>query len=205
MVWLGTPGQVETGGDAELPIGGDPRGSGSGLATEPSPPLGIGQREEQEFTTLYGKLQRRANAIAYRIVRNWADAEEAVSEAFADAFEKWDFICHLPHREWLLLRMVSNKAVDEARRRSRRLKLELQAWDRPCDLDSHEAALLREDLNSALSTLTARQREVAALRLIEGLSEPEVAKELEVNVGTVKQHLHRARARLRVGIGNPNT
>ncbi len=181
------------------------RRPGAGLATELSVPVGVVQAQKHEFTELYTRLQRRANAIAYRILGNSADADEAVSEAFADAFQKWDIIGHLPHREWLVLRIVSHKAVDEARRRARRLKLELRAWDRPCDGASHEAALLRQDLNSALSTLTARQREVAVLRLIDGFSEPEVANELQLNVGTVKQHLHRARARLRVVIGNPDT
>jgi RNA polymerase sigma factor (sigma-70 family) len=55
------------------------------------------------------------------------------------------------------------------------------------------------DLMDALARLPLEQRTVVALRAIEGLSELEVARTLDVPVGTVKSRLHRARTRLREG------
>jgi RNA polymerase sigma-70 factor (ECF subfamily) len=58
---------------------------------------------------------------------------------------------------------------------------------------SHQLAEL---LQRALSRLTEAQREVLVLRDVEGLSAPEVAEILSVEVGAVKSRLHRARAAL---------
>jgi RNA polymerase sigma factor (sigma-70 family) len=55
------------------------------------------------------------------------------------------------------------------------------------------------ELIDAMQRLPVEQRTVVALRAIEGLSELEVAKALDLPVGTVKSRLHRARARLREG------
>ena len=55
------------------------------------------------------------------------------------------------------------------------------------------------ELVDALQRLPAEQRTVVALRAIEGLSEQEAARALDLPVGTVKSRLNRARASLRKG------
>ena len=167
-------------------------GSAPGLAA----PVALGPSEE-EFTSVYNRLRERATVVAHRVLWNWADAEEAVSDAFTDAFKKWETIRGLPHLDFLILRMTANKAVDEARRRARRSRLALKAWDRDLpDEDSPEGVAERENIRAALQSLSERQRKVVVLRLVAGLSGPEVAEALDVDVGTVKQHLHRAKGRL---------
>ncbi len=44
-----------------------------------------------------------------------------------------------------------------------------------------------------MSTLSQRQRECVALRYFADLTEPAIAHELGISVGSVKTHLHRAR------------
>lgn len=61
--------------------------------------------------------------------------------------------------------------------------------------------MVSADLHRALGRLSERQRAVAVLRLVFGMNEAEVANALGIQVGTVKQHLHRARGRLRLHLG----
>ncbi len=58
----------------------------------------------------------------------------------------------------------------------------------------------RDDLLAAMARLPLRQREVVALRYLEGLSTNETAEVLSIAPGTVKAHLHRGLAALREGM-----
>lgn len=56
---------------------------------------------------------------------------------------------------------------------------------------------LRHDIAVVLGALSADQRAILVLRDLEGLSESEAAKELDVARGTIKSRLHRAREAFR--------
>jgi RNA polymerase sigma-70 factor, ECF subfamily len=154
----------------------------------------------------------RLYALALRVTRDADLAADAVQEAFASALEKeGEFRGDARPSTWLH-RIVYNKAVDLLRRRKREAPLpdedaetldahDLQLahgapWARPPDelLASAEA---RQALQAALGTLTPLQRAVFELREAEGRPTEEVAQILDLNPGTVRVHLHRARLRLR--------
>ena len=51
----------------------------------------------------------------------------------------------------------------------------------------------RDRIDAAMGDLSQRQRECVALRYFADLTEPAIAQELGISVGSVKTHLHRAR------------
>jgi RNA polymerase sigma-70 factor (ECF subfamily) len=57
---------------------------------------------------------------------------------------------------------------------------------------------------AAIRRLPERQREVIAFRILLGLSSSEAAHELELSVGAVGTHLHRALNALRISLGDNN-
>jgi RNA polymerase sigma factor (sigma-70 family) len=80
----------------------------------------------------------------------------------------------------------------------RHLPRAARAVSAPEGADLAEVVTTREMLGWALAVLPRRQREVVVLRHLLGLSEVEVAMALEISHGTVKTHLRRGLARLRL-------
>jgi RNA polymerase sigma-70 factor (ECF subfamily) len=165
---------------------------------------------------------RRGYAVAYDLLGNRAEAEEAVQEALARACENIaDLRDPVAAPAWFL-RIVTTMCLRTLRRR--RLKRSLFGWlDRkpedtasPTEQTGAELAPLvhateavrapndslsdRERLGALLSSLDdlpAKQRAALVLRYGHDLSVPEVAQMLGVEQATAKTHLVRGLARLR--------
>jgi RNA polymerase sigma-70 factor (ECF subfamily) len=143
--------------------------------------------------------QREAQVLrtAFRILGNWADAEDVAQEAFLRlhrhglAFEN-----DAAAGGWLY-RVTVNLCFDRAR--LRRPSQELS--DLPSRDCSAEAAVLIEEkkrrLMAALAMLPAKERAAVVLREIEGLSTAEVAAALGSSEVTVRSQISKALVRLR--------
>ena len=102
-----------------------------------------------------------------------------------------------------LYRIVWRQCVDRTRRR-RPLPLEEPAAAAGSGDDPQarvEALETREELERALRRLPVRYRTVLTLFYVEDLPIKEIAAIVELPVGTVKTHLHRARRELRKAVG----
>jgi RNA polymerase sigma-70 factor (ECF subfamily) len=155
-------------------------------------------------THLFEVLMRRYNQRLFRAVRailqNDADAEDAVQQAYLNAYRHLaQFEGRARFSTWL-----TRIAVYEALSRRRR------ARDKPLVVDDDDqitravsaapdperqtyAGELSTLLESALATLPSGYRSVFMLREIDGLNTAETAQQLRVSEGTVKTRLHRAR------------
>lgn len=158
---------------------------------------------------------QRLFRAAWSVLRDRAEAEDAVQEGYLKAFaaiERFKQDCALS--TWLT-RIVVNEAIGrlratERRRRSLRehgLAL-LQDHDRaatPSFAAAPDAALLRRELAALLQDAIARLpdmfRTVFVLLEIEGLEPAEVASVLSLKSETVRTRLFRARRRLREDLG----
>ncbi len=166
----------------------------------------------ERFATLIERHQRRATRIAYYYLRDPAEVDEAVQDAFLKAFT------HLPSfREQLLFelwltRILTNGCFDRLKARTRRLRWmvpvdeaesDQQDWiaRQPAAGLSPEAALLeaerRTELLAAVDRLPQRQRAVVVLSQFEGHPTRDVAAMLELSEATVRVHLFRAIRSLR--------
>ena len=148
----------------------------------------------------------RLYALALRITRDPDLAADAVQEAFAAALEKQaSFRAQASLGTWLH-RIVYNKAIDLLRSRRRDQPLDdedetafhgdTRSWSRPPD-DVLFGRETRAALEEAMGALTPLQRAVFELREVEERPTEEVAAILDLQPGTVRVHLHRARLRLR--------
>ena len=151
---------------------------------------------------LVERHQTRALRAAYLVTHDLALAEDVVSGAFLRVFERADqYDPNRPFGPWFH-RIVVNDAIKAVQRRDRTTTLE-QAEDprRPGDsIDPEAAAVLNEErraVRNALAQLTPSQRGVVVMRYYLDLSESEMVERTGRSPGTVKRHLHDARAKLK--------
>ena len=149
-----------------------------------------------------------AYALARYLLRNAADAEDAVQECFLRAFRHFDSYRGPAMKPWLLA-ILRNVCHAEFARRGRHdaaddndaeAKAEaVPLWQEP--QASAEAALMRrhddETIRRLVEHLPQPFRETLVLREINELSYQEVAQVAGVPVGTVMSRLARARTMLR--------
>ena len=141
---------------------------------------------------------RRAFALAFRILRHRQDAEDLVQDAFCQALVQIHTIHEgRPFGPWFC-RMLINLGVNARERRSRRETEPLldSAPTLATEPDA-EGAEWRERFAQAVHALPDRQRLIVELFDVEGYSGDEIAEMLGITSGTVRWHLHQARAALR--------
>jgi RNA polymerase sigma factor (sigma-70 family) len=153
---------------------------------------GIVMAASADFEAAFREMLPRAYRVAFRVLGNRAEAEEAAAEALARAHASWGRVGGLPWRDAWVLRVTTNVAVDMTRRRQRPMLAGSSSTS-----DEGELVTLRLALSAALATLPRRQREVIALRYLADLTETEVAACLHVSLGSVKRHGYRGMAALR--------
>ena len=151
------------------------------------------------------RYQPRAARLAYGYLRDAAEAEEAVQDAFMKAFLCFPSCRNELRFDLWFARIVVNCCLDRLAARTRRRRwfspfagTEQVAPERG---PSPEGAMLarerRQRLLDAVAGLPRQQRSVVLLGPIEGHSTREIATILGVNEATVRVHLFRAIRALR--------
>ena len=150
---------------------------------------------------LYARYGRLIYAIAYRVLRDGAAAEECVQDVFV---ELWRHAARYDAQRarfstWLCT-IGRNRAIDAARSRERWPipTEEVEPAERAADAAELVAAAdqaLR--VAEALATLPPLQLEAVQLAYFDDLSYSEIAERLQIPLGTVKSRMRLALARLR--------
>jgi RNA polymerase sigma-70 factor (ECF subfamily) len=171
----------------------------------------IVERVKTGDTALYEIIMRRYNQRLYRvaraILRDDAEAEDVMQDAYVRAFQHLDqFAGRAPFSAWLT-RIAVHEALGRLRLRDRHPQLDDAAHDgefsmnivetSPDPEQSASRAELGQLLEEALLGLPEQYRIVVMLRDVEELSTSETAAALEITEQNVKVRLHRGRAMAR--------
>jgi RNA polymerase sigma-70 factor (ECF subfamily) len=157
------------------------------------------------FNQLVEKYQRQVYNLAFRMLGNRQDAEDATQETFVLSWKAIRSFRGGTFRTWLF-RMAANFCIDEVRRKRIRQVESLDGLfpehnPLPSSAESPEDHLLREELTELIShyllLLTKEQRLVVTLADLQGLTYEEIAQITNTSIGTVKSRLNRGRANLR--------
>lgn len=176
-------------------------------------------RARERFADIVKHEQRRACRIAYRILRNDADADEAVQDAFMKVFSCISsFREEIPFEAWFI-KILINRCLDCLKVRHRHARwlvvpkadiesgrngLEAIASSAPSPEDLLVSCERRRCLAAAVGILRGRQRTVFLLRHFNRLSSREVGMMTGLNESTIRVHFFQAVRKLRAHLeGNP--
>ena len=164
----------------------------------------IGAGDVEAVGALYDRYAKILFPLAMRIVRDRAEAEDVVHDAFVAVGERANQYAQDRGSvaAWLIT-LVRNLSIDRTRRRDRRgaLRRDVVAHE-PVEPTRDPEALTslaaeQAHVRHALATLPEAQRATLEIAFYEGLSYPEIAEREGVPLGTVKSRAARAIASLR--------
>jgi RNA polymerase sigma-70 factor, ECF subfamily len=166
------------------------------------------------FVELTKRHANRVFQAAYRITRNRQDAEDALQEAFLNAFTHMkDFEGRSSFSTWLT-RIAMNSALMILRKKRNCNEIPIEGdddrvgnsatWEPPSPLADPESDYARGErhqlLQKAIHQLPPVYREVIQLRQAKERSVREIAQSLGITVSAVKSRMSRAKRALRTSM-----
>lgn len=162
------------------------------------------------FEVLIRHFERLIYSIAYRMMNNREDARDLAQEALIKVYRSMDKCEDINGFKNWVCRITTNVCIDEIRKRKNKQAVSIDAHGeneasildaRASDEKTPEEVVLDGEraakIKAAINSLSETHRALIILREIKGLSYEEVADALDMNLGTVKSGIARARLRLR--------
>jgi RNA polymerase sigma-70 factor (ECF subfamily) len=158
------------------------------------------QTEEATLAALVSQYAGALYRVAYSVLRNPADAEDAVQEAFVRVLRHRDTLGEVRDQRVWLIRIVWNIVLDRKRRAKTRPETDdvaELARVLPCDGLSAEqiaaAAQHHAHVLACVEKLPVKERQVLMLSAFEELTSVEIAEVLGITESSVRSRLFRAR------------
>ncbi|MDD3483324.1 RNA polymerase sigma factor RpoE [Azovibrio restrictus] len=165
------------------------------------------QGDRHAFDVLVAKYQRKLGRLVARLVKDSAEVEDVVQEAFIKAYRALPaFRGESAFYTWLYrigVNTAKNYLVSQGRRAPTSTEFnndEAEGFaegDLLRDIDTPESLLMTKQIgqtvNQAMETLPEELRNAIVLREIEGLSYEEIARIMDCPIGTVRSRIFRAR------------
>ena len=162
------------------------------------------QGDKDAFNDIFDRYSGLMLRTAYSILKDRDSAEDAVQNAFIQAWQ------HLPSlretgalRPWLM-RIVVNQCISSKRRLARSRMFLSQAFSEQEALEASQVAddakgrLERSwDLAQAVEKLPAKQQNVIALHYYQGMTLPAISQRLQISENTLKKRIQAALSNLR--------
>lgn len=166
--------------------------------------------DQGAFERLVMDNQNRVYSLALRLCGDREAAADLAQEAFIKAWQGLgSFQGESSFATWVY-RLATNLCIDYLRKKKRREGVEPSVslddsdsgWAEPADRESDPQLVLERSergraLARGLASLPGWQRQVLVLRELSGLSYQEISQALDVDLGTVKSRIARARLSLR--------
>ncbi|MUG93218.1 sigma-70 family RNA polymerase sigma factor [Scytonema sp. UIC 10036] len=150
--------------------------------------------DSSALSVLFNRHSLLVYGLALKILADSQEAEDLTQEVFLTLWRKASSNPDCRFFVRYLVTIARSRAIDKLRARSRQLKL-VEQWEKtmtseaassPTPVEQATFAERSQRIHNALLQLPEKQRQVIELAYNQGLSQSEIAKQLEIPLGTVK-------------------
>lgn len=138
--------------------------------------------------------------IAYSMTKESHAAEDIVQETFIKIFAKLHTLQDVEKLEGWIKTIARRTTYDALRKQKKwnETALEDVYLNEGSEIDTqYEENEIAEMVEKTMEKLDSLSREILRLKLIEGYTDEEIARELSIKLGTVKSRIHRAKAKVK--------
>jgi RNA polymerase sigma-70 factor (ECF subfamily) len=150
------------------------------------------ETSDEAFAALTRRQIDSAYRLAWAILGDSGDADDATQDAFAQAWRNRRSLRDPDRFDAWFGKILVNACREKLRKRERRKVRSLEETDDPATADSTDQVSSRDAVDRALNGLDADHRIVIVLRYWADMTVDEIAERIEVRPGTVKSRLHYA-------------
>lgn len=158
----------------------------------------------QALSLLYDRYARLVYSLAFKILANAEEAEDVMQDIFLTLWQRNTYNPSRGSLSSFLTTMTRSRAIDKLRSRGTRYR-SLQRWAGMNRSETQTATPLEQVsmgeraqlILAALEQLPSNERQVLEIGYYEGLSQSEIAKRLEIPLGTVKTRSRQGLLKLR--------
>lgn len=142
------------------------------------------------FATIYDKYHKQLYALAYRYLKSREMAEDAVQQVFVNFWINRSKI----NEQWsvknLLFTSLKNHTLNALRNHQRAIEKNYEILLTSQSFENEEESDASPDMTSliekAVDTLSPQRKQIYYLKIVEGLSNQEIAQKLNLSINTVK-------------------
>ena len=178
-------------------------GAGAGEPIDPELISRMRLGDESALEALYARYGGLVFTLALRIVGDAELAREVLQDTFLRCWDGSDsFDAGRGRVPWWLMGIARNRAIDLLRSRPHQARLREREQlavgiGQPTQPDATDSLTMRHAVVSALQGLPIAQRQAIELAYYGGLTQTEIAHELDTPLGTIKSRTREAMDRLR--------
>lgn len=155
----------------------------------------------EEFKTIIIPLTGKLYRIALRLLGDSSDANDAVQEVFAKAWNMRQRLAEVNNVDAFVTTMMKNFCLDKLRTNHSSQWGELNDNHNVAFSESVEEKLIQEDtgqlIKKIIHKLPEQQREILVMRDLEGLEFEEIQQVTKTNLNHIRVNLSRARSAVR--------
>ncbi len=162
----------------------------------------LNKGDKKAFTYVFNRYYRLLYTVAFRYLKSEDSAMDAVQETFMRLWEKKDTLTFDTNLRSLLFTILKNLILNEIRHNTivYERQYELAQMDSENVYNMNEAydrKETRELLFKYIQKLPQQQRKVCLMKIVQGLTNQEIADKLNLALPTVKLHYSQALKKLR--------